>query len=424
MVCLRTRGMEPRKGQVVIFLAVSIVAIISTIAISLDGGAITSERRHAQATADSAALAAASQLYYDYWLYNGVDPQGTAKAAALAAAAKNGYANDGTTTTVTVNIPPTSGNYVGRAGYVEVIVQYNYPRGFSSIFSSDTIPVIARAVAVGAPIAANVGILVLDPSAKDAFSAGGGGKVNVYDTPIVVDSVNAEGSIANGGTIVNAPDYYLVGSYATAGGGQFIGTMHTNSQPMQDPFQYLPVPDPSTMTVQSHKSSQYTQGSTTLQPGVYKGGISASGSASITLIPGIYYMDGGGFSFSGQGNLIGNGVMIYNAPGNGNSGGISVTGQGTITLSGMTSGIYQGMTFWQDRTSNVTGTISGTSGTTSITGTFYFAGALLNVSGNGGVVNVGSQYVSKDLNLGGNGTINIQWTPYTVGRRRMITIVE
>jgi hypothetical protein len=149
-----------------------------------------------------------------------------------------------------------------------------------------------------------------------------------------------------------------------------------------------------------------------------------SGTGSLNLAPGIYYMDGGGFSFSGQGSLSGQGVMIYNAPGNGNSDGISVTGQGSVNLTGMTSGIYQGMTFFQDRTSSVTGNISGTSGSTSITGTFYFAGALLNISGNGGVVNLGSQYISNDLNLGGNGTININWTPNTVARKRSIYLVE
>lgn len=65
-----------------------------------------------------------------------------------------------------------------------------------------------------------------------------------------------------------------------------------------------------------------------------------------------------------------------------------------------------------------------TSSTTSITGTFYFAGALLNISGNGGVVNLGSQYISYDLTLGGNGNININWTPYTVARKRSIYLVE
>src|SRR5215468_6237016 len=125
-------------------------------------------------------------------------------------------------------------------------------------------------------------------------------------------------------------------------------------------------------------------------------------------------MDGGGFSFSGQGSLYGPGVMIYNAPKNGNSGGISVTGQGSMILTPPTSGIYQGLTFFQDRTSTVTGNVQGAGGATSITGTFYFAGAQLNVSGNGGVANIGSQYISRDLALSGNGGINIQWTPYTV----------
>ena len=63
-------------------------------------------------------------------------------------------------------------------------------------------------------------------------------------------------------------------------------------------------------------------------------------------------------------------------------------------------------------------------GATSITGTFYFAGAQLNISGNGGVANVGSQYISYDLSLGGNGGININWTPYTVARKRTICLVE
>ena len=53
----------------------------------------------------------------------------------------------------------------------------------------------------------------------------------------------------------------------------------------------------------------------------------------------------------------------------------------------------------------MTANISGTSGTTEISGTFYFANALLNITGNGGVVNIGSQYISRLLTLGGNMSI-------------------
>jgi len=191
-----------------------------------------------------------------------------------------------------------------------------------------------------------------------------------------------------------------------------------------DPLADLPPPDPTKMVTRSTKKTQETNGIVTLNPGVYKGGISVSGTANLNLNPGIYYMDGGGFSFSGQGSLVGNGVMIYNAPGNGNSDGISVSGQGSMILTAPTSGIYQGMTFFQDRTSTVPGNVQGTGGTTSMTGTFYFAGATLNVSGNGGVANIGSQYISNQLQLGGTGGINISWSPGLVAHKRSIYLVE
>jgi hypothetical protein len=59
-----------------------------------------------------------------------------------------------------------------------------------------------------------------------------------------------------------------------------------------------------------------------------------------------------------------------------------------------------------------------------ITGTFYFAGAQLNVTGSGGFGNFGSQYVSYRLNVQGNGNLYVDWDPNKVGKVRLITIVE
>jgi hypothetical protein len=418
------RSLARRKGTVAVMAAVCMVLLASIVAIAVDGGTLVAERRHAQSTADAAALSAAADLFNNYWTNSGTDPSGTAKTSALSTASANGYSNDGTTSTVTVNIPPKSGYYTGLAGYVEVIVEYNQTRSFSNIFTSGPIPVRARAVAIGSPVAADVGILVLDPSAKGAFSTSGGGNSTVNGTPIVVNSNNAEAAIAGGGGSTAAPNFYITGGWTTTGGGSFTGNIETGRAPWDDPLAELPVPDPNSMPVQSTKKTQFTSGTVNLQPGVYQGGISVSGTGSLNLAPGIYYMQGGGFGFSGQGSLNGQGVMIYNEPGNGNSDSISVSGQGSLTLSGPTSGIYQGVTFFQDRTSNVTGNISGTSGTTNITGTFYFAGALLQVSGTGGVANVGSQYISNQLTLGGNGGVYINWNPYTVARQRRINLVE
>jgi hypothetical protein len=418
----RTSG--PRRGSIAVFVAIGLVALLGVLALSLDGGTLFARRRSAQAAADAAALAAACDLYNNYWTNNGTDPSGTGLASALSTAQADGYDNDGKTNTVTVNIPPASGPYTGLAGYVEVVIQYNEQRAFSNIFASGAIPVRARAVALGSPVAANVGILVLDPTGKGSLSAQGGGASTVTGTPVVVNSTNATAAIAGGGGSLSAQKFIIGGGYTTTGNGSFEGPIYTNHQGMADPLIDLPVPDPTTMTTQSNRSTQYTSGNTYLQPGVYKGGISVSGTGSLTLAPGIYYMDGGGFSFTGQGSLSGSGVMIYNAPGNGNSGGISVSGQGSMVLSAPTSGVYKGVTFFQDRNSGVTGNVQGTGGQTSITGTFYFAGALLNVSGNGGVANLGSQYISYDLALGGTGGINISWQPNQVAQRRSIYLVE
>jgi Flp pilus assembly protein TadG len=435
-----------RPGTVAVIVAVCLTVLMAALAFALDGGILFSERRHAQSVADAAALAAACDLYNNYWTNSGADPAPySAALSACSTAAANGYAVGATPTstsqagtslllpmtttiastsesTVTVNIPPLSGDYVGKRGYVEVIVQYNEQRCFSNIFSSGTIQVQARAVAFGAAVAADVGILVLDPTSKGAFNANGNGTTNVQGTPIIVDSNNAEAAIGNGGGVLIAPEFDITGGYTTTGGAQFQGTINTGRAPTPDPLSDIPPPDPTTMTSYNGQH-HYTQGSVTLSPGVYKGGISASGTASVTLQPGIYYMDGGGFSFSGQGNLLGNGVMIYNDPGNGNSANVNVSGTGNITLSGPTSGVYQGLTFFQNRTSTVSASISG-GGAGSITGTFYFAGALLTVSGGGGMANIGSQYISYDLTLTGGGGINVDWTPYNVARKRAIYLVE
>jgi hypothetical protein len=417
------RSSTRRRGISLVLVVVSLVSIMGVLALSLEGGMLLTERRNAQATADAASFAAASDLYYNWFSNQGVDVAGTARAAAFRTAGYNGYMNDGTQTVVTVNIPPLSGDYVGKPGYAEVIVEYYHTRAFSSIFGTDRVPVRARAVSVGMPKAGEFGILVLDPTIKSAYNVGGGAIVEVTNVPIVVDSNNAEAATANGGAGSIADQMYIVGAYSTAGGGYFTGPITTGAQPMEDPLKYLPPPDKNSLTKQSNKKVQYTQGTTILYPGVYRGGISASSTASLTLMPGIYYMDTGGFSFSGYGNLIGHGVMIYNDPGNGNADGVSISANATVDLSPMTTGIYAGITFFQDRTADVDCNISGGSGF-HVDGTFYFANARINLTGTGGFVNMGSQYVCRMLNCQGGATIHIDWNPDKVAKVRFITIVE
>jgi hypothetical protein len=396
--------------------------ILAFAALSLDAALLHQDRRTAQAAADSAALAAAGNLFANWRTNQGADPAGAAAKDALAAAAANGFNNDGVNSIVTVNIPPLSGDHIGQTGHVEVIVQQFQKRAFSAIWSSSAVSVKARAVARGMWVPHDIGILVLDPASSGSLSSNGGSSVTT-NAKIIVDSNSPSATTVVGGGVLTAPEFDITGvpGTSTSGGGAINGTVLSGQVPTPDPLAYLPEPDPTNMTVQSKKTVKLqNQGSLSLQPGVYQGGISVTG-GNLTLAPGIYYMDGGGFGFAGTGSLTANGVMIVNAP-QSNSDTVSITGSGTINLSPPTTGLYQGISVWQTRASTNTLTISG-GGAGSVTGTFYAQHGTLKVSGGGGS-SVGSQYISWDVSLMGNGNFSIDWSPTAVAPEKDLRLVE
>jgi hypothetical protein len=130
------------------------------------------------------------------------------------------------------------------------------------------------------------------------------------------------------------------------------------------------------------------------------------------------------------------GMMIYNNPLSGaNSEGVQITGNsaGTVNLSAMTDGPYQGIMIWQNRSAPQTMSLQG-NGLFNMTGTLYAAGALLSITGNGGQYAaadgtigsgsaIGSQYISLDLNIGGNGNIHLAY-PGQTAPTRILTLVE
>jgi hypothetical protein len=410
---------------VAVFTAVCLAVLMGAAAFALDGGRLLHSRRAAQAAADAAALAASDDLFLNYETYGGLDGGGTAALKARAAAAANGFNNDGTTNQVTVNVPPASGLHAGQAGFAEVIITYYQDRNFSAIWGSDKMTVTARAVGVGKWVPFRDGILVLDPYSPGSLTNGGGGQIQVVNADVIVDSNAPNAAVATGGGTLTAPNFYITGvpGTSTSGGGAFNGTIWDNQVPTPDPLAYIPPPDPTTLTVQSNHQTNIAGNQTQyLQPGVYVGGIHVSGQASLVLAPGIYYMQGGGFSFTGQGSFTGNGVMIYTDP-QSTSDVVNINGLGQTNWTPMTSGPYAGIALWQRRDSTNTVSLTG-NGTSAIYGTFYAQHGLLSTTGNGGQDVLGSQYISYDVKLGGNGNFNITWQQPTSARTRILNLVE
>ncbi|HUQ48839.1 MAG TPA: hypothetical protein VM053_11465 [Gemmatimonadaceae bacterium] len=152
---------------------------------------------------------------------------------------------------------------------------------------------------------------------------------------------------------------------------------------------------------------------TTLQPGVYCGGIKV-GTVNVNFAPGMYWLVGGGMDIGSAGHLTGTGVTFVNMNGPAADGGankfsiINMQNNGTVVnLSAMTSGPLAGILFYQDPSAGKPGQtyvnmIKSGVGTT-FNGSFYFPTQDLTVE-SGGSITVNGGIVARQILVQNNNT--------------------
>ncbi len=343
---------------------------------------------------------------------------------ALSTAATNGYANDGVNSIVTINAPPAAGAFAGKADCFEVIVQSNLQATFGKIFTGKPLAVTARSVGRGRP--KNIGIMALNRTGAGAFTNKGIGAFVVLNAPIYVNSTDPAAFSQKGIGPITASSIRISGGYVNSSGiGLLLGPLYTGVAPSPDPLATYPLPNPASYPVRS--ASAMTINSilpTILQPGVYVGGISIKGVSVVTMLPGIYVMDGGGFQVSGTAVLTGLEVMIYNTSVTQPAGPITFDATGAVAIVPPLSGTYQGFSIMQDRASTQPVSLTGF-GVTSILGTIYAPSAPLALTGLAavGADTLGGAYIAGTITVGGIGGININLGTHYV-RVPDVTLVE
>jgi hypothetical protein len=146
-----------------------------------------------------------------------------------------------------------------------------------------------------------------------------------------------------------------------------------------------------------------------LNPGVYQGGIQINGLSIVTMSPGIYIMQGGGFQVSGLATVLGTGVMIYNTTsGTFATGPITINSLAKVALIPPLSGTYQGIGIFQDRSVTQALNITGY-GLAAIVGVVYAPAAAVNLNGLAavGIDTLGGAYICKTMQVSGIGGINV-----------------
>jgi hypothetical protein len=207
--------------------------------------------------------------------------------------------------------------------------------------------------------------------------------------------------------------------YNKSNTGDLIGTVNYNVPPTPDPLAALPEPSkpaaPATLPpggIYDASNGINYSGSANidLYPGYY-GGINITGAGSATLhdnadgSPGIYYIGSHGFSMTNAGGITGNNVLIYTD----GTGSITLTGSGSLNLTPPTSGIYQGISIFQERTSNKQISVTA-QGNMNVTGTLYAAMAKFTLTGQGNYTNpFGSQWIAYQVSVTGSGSFTVQY---------------
>jgi len=217
-----------KRGQVMVLICVSMVALMGMIGVVADFSFMQHQRNMMQTAADSAALAGAQELNY-----------GDVAAAGKADAATNGYTDGAGNVTVTMNNPPSMGPNAGIGGFVEAIVSKPEPTYFMRVLGVGTLTVSARAVAYegNGPNC----IYVLNPVASGAMSTNGSANVQ-SGCGLLVDSSSSSAITAVGSITVSAPTIGVVGNYSATSNVTLTPTPKTGVIAASDPLSSVQAP--------------------------------------------------------------------------------------------------------------------------------------------------------------------------------------
>jgi Flp pilus assembly protein TadG len=465
-------------GQVLVLFAGGLVTLLIIAALAFDVGTMLLERRDQQNAADAAALAGAR------YVLTSADHSGTCAGASGNAAAEaacnlavaNGFVDADPDQVVNVFIPAIHGRYAGMPGFVEVQIEGTRPSVFGGIIGRAAWPVGAYAVATNKQnLTFPFSMLALNSTECKALKVSGGGIIEAWAN-IQSNSSGADcapedpvGFSRTGDSTIeiHADDATCrsVGLIQNGNNGVMTCTQAPNSFALPDPLRNLPAPDkpvlaPSMQPVGHTKAapdycpgvtgskapsetqpkpcdvggngSSYADLSWILFPGLYPHGLSVSNGATAYLMPGIYWIGGGGVDVGGEGSVFtiatqadanvdvalatwGGGVMIYNSmlptiaggPFVLNSNGATMKLQALDVLDTDPNAIYNDIIVFQDRTVFAPVTLNGSSSSTDVEGIVYVPGGQVKLNGNGGTLVV-DQVIADTFDINGNnGTIEV-----------------
>ena len=326
------------RGDIAIVTALMLPVMLMLIGGSLDYGLYLRQKTRLQAAADMAAMAAGKEL--SLIDYTRTDATGMTSAIVNSAMSGNSQSMlragpvSVTTTTETSPLRVTITATQTAAGYFNAL----------NLVPS-TITVQAVAQVIGRP---NVCVVALDPgNTKGAVYLEKEARMTGQNCAVYSNSTHTSGVFAKNNAVLTA-------SMICSAGGNGGGSGNFNPQPFSDcPTFDDPLASRAAPPVGSCVASNLSinNQTVTLQPGAYCGGISISGSSSVTFAAGIYVIKDGPLKVDNSASITGADTGFYFV---GNSASFFFNTGTTISLTAPKGGAMAGLLFFEDQKQTAT----------------------------------------------------------------------
>jgi hypothetical protein len=445
-------------------IALAVVGLFGFSALAIDGSRVFSDRRHAQNTADTAALAAAlAKIRGDDF-----------KLAGEKRAESNGYITDADSTvevnlcsdptiTTTCQGIPTTGDLNERdfANYIQVKITSVIPATFGRVVGRSQFSSVLTSIAYAGPVSPEPlvdgnALAAMSKVEKDAIFGGGTMSLDVLHSGIFSNSTYTDANCSHGsmrtagtGTFSVDTSIQVAGSFCRGGISTVVGPVNTTSSIDYPPLITIPIPNfscggaPSPETVDTSSGIKII----TYHPGNY-GKLVLNGTDRVNFSPGNYCFSngleltgapviandaqflftGGDFKITGSKFTCNNLLVHVTGSGKGidiagtssvycnnvtfvlSSGGVTWNGAIDNRMFAPTGGTYENVLIYMPYPNSEAIKINGNA-SNKLTGSIIGVASPITVNGNNWTNGLHSQIIGNTVNLTGNGLMVIDYDP-------------
>ena len=339
------RFLRDQKGSVAILVAGGMAALLGFAVLAVDVGHFYAEQNALQVAADSAALAALSDLPNKAQVKQTVRNYIEKNLPAL----KHGQVVqdsdievgnwDPDTRTFTADLNPLNALQVTVG---KTVANGNpEPTMFGKILGMDDVDIVASSIVAAGKLAPC--LMALEPVEKEAIKLDAGSTITADGCAVRVNSSSAEAVVNNSGSDLTADAIDIHGDYTGSG---FTPEPTIDVPPSPDPLASL-LPPPEADDACDHTDLAYENTTVTLSPGVYCKNLKLNANTIATMEPGTYVFRDADFLVNSNSTLTGEGVFMYFT--GENSPEFILNSDSHAELSAPTEGPYAGILIYGDR---------------------------------------------------------------------------